>query len=128
MNIKYEGQLIYTLEWYDVMTRAVNDRDLTSMSWFFAAKASSSSHEPAHHTNESATGFRNPWDQSKGLLASGQVFTRFPFEWAKELHESSARPCKLVTPDFGAKAPDDGVLKATWLGHAVRWACFRLRM
>src|SRR5882724_3324620 len=76
--------------------------------------------KPDHHANNTATSFRNPWEQSKGLLASGQAFSKFPFEWAKTFDDHPAKHCQVVNPDFGVHTPDEGVLKATWLGHAVR--------
>ncbi|KAF8515692.1 Metallo-hydrolase/oxidoreductase [Hysterangium stoloniferum] len=79
---------------------------------------SQTSGKPSHHADEGATSFRNPWGESKGLLASGQVFNRFPLEWEKSLHAHPAPRCKLVKPDFGRSTPDEGAVKATWLGHA----------
>ncbi|KAF8580254.1 Metallo-hydrolase/oxidoreductase, partial [Ramaria rubella] len=84
----------------------------------FSPSTANFSPRPNHHANDSATSFRNPWDPSKGLLASGQVFSKFPIEWAKTLHDHPAKPCKLVKPDFGEHTSNEGVVKATWLGHA----------
>jgi N-acyl-phosphatidylethanolamine-hydrolysing phospholipase D len=85
-----------------------------------AAKASS---KPAHHVNSEATGFRNPWVQPKSLLESGQViWNKFPLEWARRLHDHPAEQVRVVKPDFGKDSPDEGRVKATWLGHAVRVA------
>lgn len=75
---------------------------------------------PAHHANAKSTAFRNPWVHAKSLLESGQViFNRFPLEWARRLHDHPAKQIQVVDPDFGRSQPDEGRVKATWLGHAV---------
>lgn len=73
---------------------------------------------PSHHANSSASSFKNPWVQPKGLLEG--LFNSFPLSLAKRLHDHPARPVKVVEPDWGKDEPDAGRVKATWLGHAVR--------
>jgi N-acyl-phosphatidylethanolamine-hydrolysing phospholipase D len=75
---------------------------------------------PTHHANASASAFQNPWVQPKSLYESGQVLSQFPLAWARRLEDHPARPVKVVQPDFGRGSPDEGVVKATWVGHAVR--------
>jgi len=96
------------------------------MQFFFSKPQTSQSTKiiPSHHANATATSFRNPWSQSKGLLASGQVFNasnfKFPLEWAKALHDHPHMGCEVRNPDFGKNLDvDEGTIKATWLGHAV---------
>jgi N-acyl-phosphatidylethanolamine-hydrolysing phospholipase D len=75
---------------------------------------------PSHHANSSASSFKNPWVQSKSLLESGQgLFYNFPLTLAKRLHDHPAVPVKVIEPDWGNDEPDEGRVKATWLGHAV---------
>jgi len=75
---------------------------------------------PSHHANSSASSFKNPWLQSKGLLESGQgIFNNFPLTLAKRLENHPALPVKVIEPDWGKDKPDEGRVKATWLGHAV---------
>ncbi|PSR75345.1 hypothetical protein PHLCEN_2v9208 [Hermanssonia centrifuga] len=73
---------------------------------------------PSHHANDSATAFLNPW-AAKSLLASRQVFSQFPLALAKRIEGYPIKQVKVITPDFGQSVPEDDVLKATWLGHAV---------
>ena len=74
---------------------------------------------PAHHANHSGTSFRNPWPP-KSLLASRQVFSQFPLALAKRVEGCDIKLVATVQPDFGHGLSDEGVIKATWLGHAVR--------
>lgn len=73
---------------------------------------------PAHHANGSATAFQNPWPP-KSLLASRQVFSQFPLALAKRIEGYDIKRIRVVKPDFGEGSPDEGRIKATWLGHAV---------
>ena len=73
---------------------------------------------PDHHANDSANSFRNPWPP-KSLLASHQVFSQFPIALAKRIEGYHIKDVKAISPDFARDAPDEGVIKATWLGHAV---------
>jgi N-acyl-phosphatidylethanolamine-hydrolysing phospholipase D len=75
---------------------------------------------PAHHVNDSATSFQNPWVKPKSLLASGQVLSQFPLAFARRLEDHPAKPVQVVRPDFGGDVPSSDALRATWLGHAVR--------
>ncbi|KAF7793291.1 hypothetical protein EIP86_004402 [Pleurotus ostreatoroseus] len=72
---------------------------------------------PDHHANDSANSFRNPWPP-KSLLASHQVFSQFPIALAKRIEGYHIKDVKVISPDFARDAPDEGVIKATWLGHA----------
>ncbi|KAI0684086.1 beta-lactamase superfamily domain-containing protein [Cytidiella melzeri] len=74
---------------------------------------------PAHHANDSATAFQNPWEV-QSLLASKQVLYQFPLALAKRVEEERHRmkQVKVVQPDFGRDTNDEGVIKATWVGHA----------
>ena len=75
---------------------------------------------PSHHADSSASSFKNPWMQPKRLLESGQGFLNsFPLSFAKLLHDHPAQPVKVIAPDWGKDEPDEGRVKATWLGHAV---------
>ncbi|KAJ3540117.1 hypothetical protein NM688_g6271 [Phlebia brevispora] len=71
---------------------------------------------PSHHADDSATSFQNPWPP-KSLLASHQVFSQFPLALAKRI-EGEVKSVKVVRPDFARDVSDEGVIKATWLGHA----------
>lgn len=75
---------------------------------------------PSHHANDSATAFQNPW-AVKSLLASKQILSQFPIALAKRVDElrTHRRPIEVVKPDFGVATADEGVIKATWVGHAV---------
>ncbi|KAI0340000.1 Metallo-hydrolase/oxidoreductase [Trametopsis cervina] len=74
---------------------------------------------PSHHANDSATAFQNPW-AVKSLLASKQILSQFPIALAKRVDElrTHRRPIEVVKPDFGVETADEGVIKATWVGHA----------
>lgn len=74
---------------------------------------------PAHHANDTATSFQNPWPP-KSLLASKQVFSQFPLALARRIEGTHIKTVEVVKPDFAKTVPDEGVIKATWLGHAVR--------
>ena len=74
---------------------------------------------PAHHADHSRTSFQNPWPP-KSLLASRQVFSQFPIALAKRIEGYHIKTVKTIRPDFGRGSPDEGVIKATWVGHAVR--------
>ena len=75
---------------------------------------------PSHHANSSVSLFKNPWVRPKGLLESGQgFFSNFPLTPAKRLHNHPALPVKVIKPDWGEDVPNEGRVKATWLGHAV---------
>ena len=75
---------------------------------------------PPHHTNDSATAFQNPWE-AKSLLASRQLFSQFPLALANRIEEQRlhVKQVTVVKPDFGSSTSDVGVIKVTWLGHAV---------
>ena len=53
-------------------------------------------------------------------MASGQVLSQFPLAFARRFEGHPAEPIQVVKPTFGAEAFDASVIKATWLGHAVR--------
>jgi N-acyl-phosphatidylethanolamine-hydrolysing phospholipase D len=76
---------------------------------------------PPHHANSPASSFKNPWVQPKSLLESGQglLNNNFPLAFAKRLHDHPALPVEVIKPDWGKDEPDQGRVKATWLGHAV---------
>lgn len=76
---------------------------------------------PAHHANDSATAFQNPWEV-KSLLASKQVLSQFPLALAKRVEEQRGhvKQVHVVKPDFGSDTTDEEVIKVTWVGHAVR--------
>jgi len=75
---------------------------------------------PSHHANSSASLFKNPWVQPKSVLESGRgLFNNFPLALAKQLHDHPALPVKVIEPDWGEDEPNQGRVKATWLGHAV---------
>lgn len=75
---------------------------------------------PSHHANSSVSLFKNPWVEPKGLLESGQgILNNFPLAFAKLLHDHPALPVKVIKPDWGEDEPNEGRVKATWLGHAV---------
>ncbi|KIJ36543.1 hypothetical protein M422DRAFT_261108 [Sphaerobolus stellatus SS14] len=88
------------------------------LSKFYPKQTKSS--KPSHHANETATSFLNPWSRSKGLLASGQVFNnfKFPFEWAKTLHDHPGELSVVRKPNFGRDIEGNSSIKGTWLGHA----------
>ncbi|TFK82222.1 Metallo-hydrolase/oxidoreductase [Polyporus arcularius HHB13444] len=53
-------------------------------------------------------------ESGQGLLAQG----KFPLQLARRLHHHPTKHIKVVKPDFGIAEPDEGRVKATWLGHA----------
>ena len=71
-----------------------------------------------HHANKTASSFQNPW-APKSLLASKQVFSQFPLALARRIEGENIRNVEVVAPDFHQGVPDEDVIKATWLGHAV---------
>lgn len=108
---------------------APNARDVTS------AMSSSSSSIPLHHASTSSKqAYRNPWTDQPSTPSTSIGFNYADWlntartkalslptlEWAR-VHPASARvrPVKVVKPDF--TPPTAGHLKATWLGHAVRF-------
>lgn len=76
---------------------------------------------PLHHANASGTAFQNPW-AVKSLVASKQILSQFPLALARRVGEfrDSIKEVQVVKPDFGKGSADEGVIKATWVGHAVR--------
>jgi hypothetical protein len=89
---------------------------------------------PTHHLPNSS--FHNPWiapavenatgagiaANSWAKLSQTVLNTKFPFEWAKALHNDKhpVQPVKVVKPNFGRETEGaEGLIKATWLGHAV---------
>jgi hypothetical protein len=105
------------------------------------------SSRPSHHTNDTKSGFRNPWnisetkpgieqgnDTNNASSASNfnvsnwmlpsmisQGLASFPLEWAKEHKDHPHPPVKVVKPSFGMATSErmTNQLTATWLGHAV---------
>lgn len=106
-------------------------------------KSQRTSTRPAHHANNTATSFVNPWP-SAGLPTLTEVFqSSFPFGWYNKdrLHShSKSRKIKVVKPDWGrgsqrqpqaveAKSSTSAAtttsdrkpqsIITTWLGHAT---------
>ncbi|KAI1790388.1 N-acyl-phosphatidylethanolamine-hydrolyzing phospholipase D [Ganoderma leucocontextum] len=80
--------------------------------------------QPAHHANDSATYFQNPWPSFRPLPASRwlRFFVTSPLSLPSIPYDLSAQIPSQV-PDWAAGSAPDSV-KATWLGHA----CFLLEM
>ncbi|KIW22341.1 uncharacterized protein PV07_12238 [Cladophialophora immunda] len=84
------------------------------------------SSRPAHHSNNSATAFVNPWP-SAGTPTWGEILqSSFPLGWYTDdlsCHKR-ARQLKVVTPDWGKADLEKRQLDkkncviGTWLGHA----------
>jgi N-acyl-phosphatidylethanolamine-hydrolysing phospholipase D len=85
----------------------------------------SSAKRPAHHANNSATAFKNPWPSAEAPTWNELFQLSFPFSWYPSLHHHQhAHDIKVVRPDWGksnleAKSlnKSDSVI-GTWLGHA----------
>ena len=81
---------------------------------------------PAHHANNSATAFVNPWSSAGAPTWGELVQSSFPLGFYKDEHirHEKARALKVVTPDWGAASLKRRSLDktrsivGTWLGHA----------
>lgn len=85
---------------------------------------------PAHHANDSATAFKNPWPSADAPTWTELAQQPFPIGWAMPaLHtHAKAREVRVVQPDWGqvqleVLAAERGVERnqcvvGTWLGHA----------
>ncbi|KUJ12962.1 Metallo-hydrolase/oxidoreductase [Mollisia scopiformis] len=92
-----------------------------------ARSSRSSKPRPAHHANNSATLFRNPWPSAEKPTWSELLTISNPLSWYNnhDLHKDErAREIKVVQPDWGISSPKNRGLKqencivGTWLGHA----------
>ena len=99
------------------------------------------SFKPAHHANNSKSLFLNPWslplpndtdndaDSEVQSLQNSNSFSWFPnlsrfslnLEWARQHPDHPHKPVKVIKPDFGSDHSNASDIKATWLGHAVRF-------
>jgi len=87
---------------------------------------------PAHHANDSATAFKNPWPSASTPTWGELLKLSFPLGWYPS-HPPSEQilPVKVVMPDWGAPALQQRTeeskskcIVATWLGHAGTMAQF----
>lgn len=86
---------------------------------------------PEHHTNDTQSGFRNPWPSAQPPSWTELVAAGNPLQWAVSgLHQhEKAKQVKVVKPDWGLSLPEQTPpsllapgpgprLLTTWLGHA----------
>ncbi|KAH8114286.1 Metallo-hydrolase/oxidoreductase [Phellopilus nigrolimitatus] len=89
---------------------------------------------PAHHADDSATLFQNPWQtpeepagdlntrssssSTNWLWGLPALLGNIPIEWAKDLAGHNQSLINVVKPDFDASDTSKDAVKATWLGHA----------
>ena len=85
-----------------------------------------STQRPAHHANNSATAFVNPWPSGTAPTWGELAQSSFPLSWYKDEHvrHEKARELQVLTPDWGEASlkkrnldKRDSVI-GTWLGHA----------
>jgi hypothetical protein len=88
------------------------------------------SHWFAMHVDEShhgARGYRNPWPSAHAPLSdyvpsaaslSWPPTQNLPIDFERPLDMTGLKSIRVVKPDFSSN-PDDGGIRATWIGHAV---------
>jgi N-acyl-phosphatidylethanolamine-hydrolysing phospholipase D len=91
------------------------------------SRTSSASTRPAHHANNSATLFQNPWPSADKPSWSELLTISNPLSWYNNhnLHENpQAREIQVLKPDWGTSSLKNRGLEkekcviGTWLGHA----------
>jgi N-acyl-phosphatidylethanolamine-hydrolysing phospholipase D len=80
---------------------------------------------PAHHANNTATAFKNPWPSADAPTWNELFQLSFPVSWYPSLHHHQhAHDIKVVRPDWGKSSLEKKGLRkcdsiiGTWLGHA----------
>jgi N-acyl-phosphatidylethanolamine-hydrolysing phospholipase D len=80
---------------------------------------------PAHHANNTASAFKNPWPSGDAPTWNELFQLSFPFSWYPSLHHHHHdHDVTVVRPDWGKSSLESKGLKksdsiiGTWLGHA----------